>query len=227
VDITSLLERAQGMLEGCGTDAATADNPGVRLGAALGGLARAGRDKVTLVFSEKIRALGSWIEQLLAESLGKDGTGLIPVADEPLGAPSVYGDDRIFVSIVLEGDTTHDAALAKLSDAGHPVLRLALKDPMDLGAEFFRWELATATAGAVLGVNPFDEPDVARGKEQTSTLLTEWRRSRRLPEWPSDVEEDGLVLMTKSNKKPTSVSKGLAPLFGRRCPETTWSSRPT
>ena len=218
VDIKILLERAHGMVETCGNEVGVRGNPAVQLGAVLAGLARAGRDKVTLVLSEKIRALGSWIEQLLAESLGKDGTGLVPVADEPLGAPDVYGDDRIFVSIVLEGDTTHDAALAKLSDAGHPVLRLTLKDPMDLGAEFFRWELATATAGAVLGVNPFDEPDVARGKEQTSTLLTEWRRSRRLPEWPSDVEEDGLVLMTKSNKKPTSVSKGLAAHLAQAVP---------
>ena len=218
VDIKILLERAHGMVETCGNEVGVRGNPAVQLGAVLAGLARAGRDKVTLVLSEKIRALGSWIEQLLAESLGKDGTGLVPVADEPLGAPSVYGDDRIFVSIVLEGDTTHDAALAKLSDAGHPVLRLVLKDPMDLGAEFFRWELATATAGAVLGVNPFDEPDVAHGKEQTSTLLTEWRRSRRLPEWPSDVEEDGLVLMTKSNKKPTSVSKGLAAHLAQAVP---------
>jgi RpiB/LacA/LacB family sugar-phosphate isomerase len=218
VDIKILLERAHGMVETCGNEVGVRGNPAVQLGAVLAGLARAGRDKVTLVLSEKIRALGGWIEQLLAESLGKDGTGLVPVADEPLGAPNVYGDDRIFVSIVLEGDMTHDAALAKLSDAGHPVLRLTLKDPMDLGAEFFRWELATATAGAVLGVNPFDEPDVARGKEQTSTLLTEWRRSRRLPEWPSDVEEDGLVLMTKSNKKPTSVSKGLAAHLAQAVP---------
>jgi RpiB/LacA/LacB family sugar-phosphate isomerase len=218
VDIKILLERAHGMVETCGNEVGVRGNPAVQLGAVLAGLARAGRDKVTLVLSEKIRALGSWIEQLLAESLGKDGTGLVPVADEPLGAPSVYGDDRIFVSIVLEGDTTHDAALAKLSDAGHPVLRLVLKDAMDLGAEFFRWELATATAGAVLGVNPFDEPDVARGKEQTSTLLTEWRRSRRLPEWPSDIEEDGLVLMTKSNKKPTSVSRGVAAHLAQAVP---------
>jgi RpiB/LacA/LacB family sugar-phosphate isomerase len=218
VDIKILLERAHGMVETCGNEVGVRGNPAVQLGAVLAGLARAGRDKVTLVLSEKIHALGSWIEQLLAESLGKDGTGLVPVADEPLGAPSVYGDDRIFVAIVLEGDTTHDAALAKLSDAGHPVLRLQLRDAMDLGAEFFRWELATATAGAVLGVNPFDEPDVARGKEQTSTLLTEWRRSRRLPEWPSDVEEDGLVLMTKSNKKPTSVSKGLAAHLAQAVP---------
>jgi RpiB/LacA/LacB family sugar-phosphate isomerase len=218
VDIKILLERAHGMVETCGNEVGVRGNPAVQLGAVLAGLARAGRDKVTLVLSEKIRALGGWIEQLLAESLGKDGTGLVPVADEPLGAPSVYGDDRIFVSIVLQGDTTHDAALAKLSDAGHPVLRLQLRDPMDLGAEFFRWELAAATAGAVLGVNPFDEPDVARGKEQTSTLLAEWRRSRRLPEWPSDIEEDGLVLMTKSNKKPTSVSRGLAAHLAQAVP---------
>ena len=210
VDVKVLLERAHGMVETCGNEVGVRGNPAVQLGAVLAGLARAGRDKVTLVLSEKIRALGVWIEQLLAESLGKDGTGLVPVVDEALGAPSVYGDDRVFVGIVLEGDVTHDAALAKLADAGHPVLRLQLRDPMDIGAEFFRWELAAATAGAVLGVNPFDEPDVARGKEQTATLLTEWRRSRRLPEWPADVEEDGMVLMTKSNKKPTSVSKGFA-----------------
>jgi glucose-6-phosphate isomerase len=210
VDIKALLERAHGMVETCGNEVGVRGNPAVQLGAVLAGLARAGRDKVTLVLSEKIRALGVWIEQLLAESLGKDGTGLVPVVDEPLGGPGVYGDDRVFVAVVLEDDATHDAALAKLSDAGHPVLRLSLRDPMDLGAEFFRWELAAATAGAVLGVNPFDEPDVARVKEQTTTLLTEWRRSRRLPEWPADVEEDGMVLMTKSNKKATSVGKGLA-----------------
>jgi RpiB/LacA/LacB family sugar-phosphate isomerase len=210
VDIKLLLERANGMVETCGNEVGLRGNPAVQLGAVLAGLARAGRDKVTLVLSEKIRSLGGWIEQLLAESLGKDGTGLVPVVDEPLGAPNVYGDDRVFVALVLEGDGSHDAALAKLSDAGHPVLRLVLRDPMDLGAEFFRWELATATAGAVLGVNPFDEPDVARTKENAATLLTEWRRSRRLPEWPSDVEEDGIVLMTKSNKKPGSVSRGLA-----------------
>jgi RpiB/LacA/LacB family sugar-phosphate isomerase len=210
VDIKILLERANGMVETCGNEVGVRGNPAVQLGAVLAGLARAGRDKATLVFSEKIRSLGPWIEQLLAESLGKDGTGIVPVVDEPLGAPTVYGDDRVFVALVLEGDDSHDAGLAKLADAGHPVLRLGLRDPMDLGAEFFRWELAAATAGAVLGVNPFDEPDVARAKENSATLLAEWRRSHRLPEWPSDVEEDGIVLMTKSNKKPSSVSRGLA-----------------
>ena len=210
VDIKVLLERANTMVETCGNEVGVRGNPAVQLGAVLAGLARAGRDKVTLVLSEKIRGLGRWIEQLLAESLGKDGTGLVPVVDEPLGPPTVYGDDRVFVALVLEGDDTHDAALAKLADAGHPVVRLQLRDPMDIGAEFFRWVLATATAGAVLGVNPFDEPDVARAKESAGALLTEWRRSHRLPEWPADVEEDGIVLMTKSNKKPGSVSRGLA-----------------
>lgn len=210
VDVKALLERANAMVEICGNEVGVRGNPAVQLGAVLAGLARAGRDKATLVLSEKIRGLGPWIEQLLAESLGKDGTGIIPVVDEPLGAPAVYGDDRVFVALVLETDGSHDAALTKLADAGHPVLRLVLKDPMDLGAEFFRWELAAATAGAVLGVNPFDEPDVARAKENAANLLTEWRRSRRLPEWPSDVEEDGIVLMTKSSKKPSSVSRGLA-----------------
>ncbi len=210
VDIKILLERANGMVETCGNEVGVRGNPAVQLGAVLAGLARAGRDKATLVFSEKIRSLGPWIEQLLAESLGKDGTGIVPVVDEPLGAPTVYGDDRVFVALVLEGDDSHDPGLAKLADAGHPVLRLVLRDAMDVGAEFFRWELAAATAGAVLGVNPFDEPDVARAKENTATLLSEWKRSRRLPEWPSDVEEDGIVLMTKSNKKPSSVSRGLA-----------------
>lgn len=210
VDIKVLLERANTMVETCGNEVGVRGNPAVQLGAVLAGLARAGRDKVTLVLSEKIRGLGRWIEQLLAESLGKDGTGLVPVVDEPLGPPTVYGDDRVFVALVLEGDDAHDSALAKLADAGHPVLRLVLRDPMDLGAEFFRWALATATAGAVLGVNPFDEPDVARAKENAAALLTEWRRSHRLPEWPADVEEDGIVLMTKSNKKPGSVSRGLA-----------------
>ena len=210
VDIKVLLERANTMVETCGNEVGVRGNPAVQLGAVLAGLARAGRDKVTLVLSEKIRGLGRWVEQLLAESLGKDGTGLVPVVDEPLGPPTVYGDDRVFVALVLEGDDAHDGALAKLADAGHPVLRLVLRDPMDLGAEFFRWALATATAGAVLGVNPFDEPDVARAKENAAALLTEWRRSHRLPEWPADVEEDGIVLMTKSNKKPGSVSRGLA-----------------
>jgi RpiB/LacA/LacB family sugar-phosphate isomerase len=209
IDVKGVVERAEAMLEACGREAAGPDNPGVRLGAALAAFARAGRDKVTLVFSDKIKPLGGWIEQLLAESLGKDGKGVIPVDGEPLGDPSVYGDDRLFVAVVVKGDTAHDAALAKLAAEGHPVIRLELRDLLDLGAEFFRWEVATAAAGAVLEVNPFDEPNVASAKEKTSELLALWRKTQRLPEWKPVAEADGLVLMTGGGDTVESLAAGL------------------
>jgi len=208
VDVRSVVERAQSMVESCGRETAASDNPGVRLGAALAAFARAGRDKVTLVFSEKIGPLGAWIEQLLAESLGKNGRGVIPVDREPLGAPAVYGDDRLFVAVVVKGDTSHDAALGQLAAEGHPVIRLELGDHLDLGAEFFRWEVATAAAGAAFEVNPFDEPNVASAKEKTSELLALWRKARRLPEWTSAAETDGLVFMT-GGEAPESFAAGL------------------
>ncbi len=209
VDLKSLLERAQSMVEACAHDVAIGDNPGVRLGAALAGLARVGRDKVTLVFSDKLRTLGGWIEQLLAESLGKNGHGLVPVDAEPLGAPSVDGDDRLFVAMLLKGDQTHDAALAKLGEAGHPVIRFTLADPLDVGGEFFRWELATAAAGALLGVNPFDEPNVLSAKEKTAALLLGWKKTRRLLKWGAATEEDGITLITPE-ASPGSVAEGIA-----------------
>jgi hypothetical protein len=218
VDIKALLERARAMVEQCGNTVAAHESPAVRLGAALAALARAGRDKITFVLSQKIRALGPWLEQLIAESLGKDGKGLVPVVDETLGSPVVYGDDRLFVALLLAGDRSQDAALDALTDAGHPVIRLELRDVLDVGAEMFRWELATATAGAILGVNPFDEPDVVRAKENTGRLLEVQRKTRRLPEWPADVEEDGIALITGmsegpggrgSGAKPASVAEGL------------------
>ncbi|HEV8437592.1 MAG TPA: RpiB/LacA/LacB family sugar-phosphate isomerase [Methylomirabilota bacterium] len=209
VDVKALLERARVMVDQSGNTVSVPESPAVRLGAALAALATAGRDKVTLILSPKIRALGPWLEQLIAESLGKEGKGLVPVVDEPVGTPVVYGGDRLFVAVTLEEDGSQDAALDALADAGHPIVRLTLKDPLDIGAEFFRWELATATAGAILGVNPFDEPDVGRAKENTATLLAEWAKTRRLPEWPADAEEDGIVLMAKSSTKPASVAQAL------------------
>ena len=209
IDIKLLLDRSHAMVEACGNAVGARDNAAVRLGAALAGLAKAGRDKVTLVLSRKLRGLGPWIEQLLAESLGKDGKGLVPVDDEPLGPPAVYGEDRVFVGITLEGDLSHDAGLNALEDAGHPVIRIALRDSLEVGAEFFRWELATAAAGAAMGVNPFDEPDVTRAKENTASLLGTWKRNKKLPEWPADVEENGLVLMTNSGKKSAGLSQAL------------------
>jgi len=209
VDLRALLERARTMVERCGNTVSAHESSAVRLGAALAGFARAGRDKVTFILSQEIRALGPWLEQLLAESLGKDGKGLVPVLDEPPGNPVVYGPDRLFVALTLEGDRSHDAALDGLEAAGHPVIRLEPKDALDVAGEFFRWELATATAGAILGVNPFDEPDVARAKENTARLLAQWKKTRRLPQWPAVAEEDGIVLMTKASPKPASVAEGI------------------
>jgi RpiB/LacA/LacB family sugar-phosphate isomerase len=209
VDVNGVVERAAAMLESCGRESSPADNPGLRLGAALAGFAGAGRNKVTLILSEKLRALGAWIEQLLAESLGKGGKGLVPVDGEPLGAPTVYGEDRLFVSVLMKGDTTHDAALGTLAAEGHPVIRLELGDLVDLGAEFFRWEIAAAAAGAALEVNPFDEPDVAAAKEKTNDLLGLWRKTHRLPEWKPVAEADGLALMTGSEDRPETLGEGL------------------
>jgi len=215
IDIKALLDHSHAMVEACGNAVGARDNAAVRLGAALAGLGKAGRDKVTLVLSRKLRGLGPWIEQLLAESLGKDGKGLVPVDDEPLGPPAVYGEDRVFVGITLEGDLSHDAPLNALEDAGHPVIRITLREPLEVGAEFFRWELATAAAGAAMGVNPFDEPDVTRAKENTASLLGAWKKSKKLPEWPADAEENGLVLMTNSGKKPAGLLEGLQAFLGQ------------
>jgi hypothetical protein len=218
IDIKALLDRAHAMVEACGNAVSARDNAAVRLGGALAGLAKVGRDKVTLVLSRQLRALGPWIEELLAESLGKDGKGLVPVDDEPLGSPAVYGDDRVFVAITLDGDDSSELHLNALEDAGHPVIRIPLKDHLEVGAEFFRWELATAAAGVALGVNPFDEPDVVRGRETTATLLSSWKKSRRLPEWPVDVAEGGLALLTNSGTKSASVSQGLQAFLGQARP---------
>src|SRR6266567_2711942 len=140
IDIRALLDRSHAMVEACGNAVGARDNAAVRLGAALAGLAKAGRDKVTLVLSRKLRGLGPWIEQLLAESLGKDGKGLVPVDDESLGPPGVYGEDRVFVAVTLDGDAAYDSELNALEDAGHPVIRIGLREPLEVGAEFFRWE---------------------------------------------------------------------------------------
>jgi transaldolase / glucose-6-phosphate isomerase len=220
IDISMLIDRAHAMVETCGNALGARDNAAVRLGAALAGLAKSGRDKVTLVLSRKLRSLGPWIEQLLAESLGKDGKGLVPVDDEPLGSPIVYGSDRVFVAITLEGDSTHEVYLTALEEAGHPVIRIPVKDPLEIGAEFFRWELATAAAGVALGVNPFDEPDVTRAKENTTALLAAWKKSKKLPEWPADAEENGLLLMTNSNsgKKVAGFGPGLSAHFAQAQP---------
>ena len=172
IDVRALLASASRMASACRDDSAA--NPGLALGAYMGGHARSGRDKLTLLVPPSLAPLGVWIEQLVAESTGKLGRGVLPVVDEPVGAPAEYGTDRIFVAL-LTGDGDVRVAAKRLEDAGHPVMRIET-GAADLGAEFFRWEFATAVAGAVLGVNPFDEPNVKEAKARTQAQL-EGRRA--------------------------------------------------
>ena len=181
VDVDGLLDRARGMVAACAAGVAASAHPAVRLGTALGTLAtRHGRDKVTVLASSSISTFGLWLEQIIAESLGKEGRGVIPVAGEPPGDPGAYGSDRVFVHLRVGDDAMLDARGDALARAGHPVIRIGLRDPLDLGAEFFRWEFATATVGAFLAVDPFDQPNVQESKDNTNRLLAEYEKSGSL-----------------------------------------------
>ena len=183
IDIMSLLDRADSMREGCVSGVPTQENPGAWLGATIGALARQGRDKLTLVTSPSIGSFGLWLEQLIAESLGKEGKGIIPVDGEPLVDSANYGDDRLFVCLRLKGDDNSaiDTTMERIKDSGQPVMDLELQDRYDLGAEFFRWEFATAVAGTMLAINPFDQPNVQAAKDVTKRVLEEYENSGHLP----------------------------------------------
>jgi transaldolase/glucose-6-phosphate isomerase len=198
VDLTKFLDKTEEMVHACTSCVATDHNPGVILGTILGTLANDGRDKVTIVTSPAIADLGAWLEQLLAESTGKDGKGLIPVDREPLGNPSVYGKDRVFVyeRYTPEPDAEQDAAVNLLAMAGHPVVQIAMDDKYDLGQEFFRWEIATATAGSILGINPFNQPDVEASKIVTKKLTSEYEKNGSLPAEKPIFEASGIKLFT-------------------------------
>jgi transaldolase / glucose-6-phosphate isomerase len=208
VDIEKLLDHAERIVHACASVVPASDNPGARLGAILGESARAGRDKLTLVIDPRVSALGLWIEQLVAESTGKEGQGILPVVGEPLGPPAVYGDDRLFVSVALESlDGEAEAALRELEAAGHPVVYRTLTDLHDLGEEFFLWEIATAVAGWRLGINPFDQPNVQESKDATKELLERFARERRLEEQPVLVSNGMLTVHTDERARaelPTS-----------------------
>jgi glucose-6-phosphate isomerase/transketolase N-terminal domain/subunit len=197
LDIRRLLETTQMMELACGPDVPPAENPGVQLGVAMGVAAtRFGRDKVTIIGSPGIAALGPWLEQLLAEGTGKHGRGLIPLAGEPLTLPEYYGNDRFFVYLELEGQDTlpTQEALAALERAGHPIVRIIVKDVLHLGQEFFRWEIATAVAGAIIGIDPFDQPDVEASKKKTSALARKYEKSHGLPKEKPLLQGNGLAL---------------------------------
>lgn len=184
IDIVKLLDRADRMGEGSASCVPAHENPGAWLGSVMAVLAKQGRDKLTLVTSPSVASFGLWAEQLIAESTGKEGTGIVPIAGEPIVAPGQYGDDRLFIYLRLEGDdnNTPDTAIQSLEASGHPVVRLDLSDKYDLGAEFFRWELGTAVAGGALGINPFDQPNVQAAKDMTESVLAQFARSGKLPE---------------------------------------------
>lgn len=198
LDVGKFLDRAEQMVEACAPAVAVENNPGVMLGIILGHAAKSGRDKVTLVTSPAISDLGAWLEQLLAESTGKQGHGMIPVDREELHAPEVYGQDRVFAYLRFgpAPDPEQDAKIAAIEKAGQPVIRIAVEDTYDLGGEFFRWEIATAVAGSILGINPFNQPDVEASKVETRKLTSEYEKSGTLPSENPVFEENGIRLFT-------------------------------
>jgi transaldolase / glucose-6-phosphate isomerase len=208
LDIMRLLDRAAGMAEQCRKADDVRYNPGAYLGAAMGSLAKAGRDKVTVLSSPALSTFGLWAEQLLAESTGKEGTGLIPIAQEPLLKPSDYGTDRFFVYLKLKGDKDQalDRAVQALVKAKYPVLQFDLRDRYDLGAEFFRWEFATAIAGHLLAIQPFDQPNVQESKDNTNRVLESFHSTGRLPEQTSHPAKDAAQAISSHLKPGTYVS---------------------
>jgi transaldolase/glucose-6-phosphate isomerase len=203
MDIAKLLDRAIGMQHSAAGCVSGNKNPALCLGATLGALQKAGRDKVTFVVSPPIATFGLWLEQLIAESTGKESTGLVPVCDEPVGPPANYGQDRAFVYLRLthEADPAQDAAIDALAKSGAPVVRIELSDQIDLGDEFMRWEIATATAGAVLGIDPFDQPNVQESKDNTGRILKQFAQSGRLRDDPPAAEQGRMALHCPANLK--------------------------
>ena len=208
LDTGKFLARTKEMVDACQASAPVEQNPGVMLGLILGTAATLGRDKITLITSPGISDLGAWLEQLIAESTGKVGKGIIPVDRETLGSPDVYGNDRIFAYVRLESapDAAQDAKVAALEKAGQPVVRIAMTDAYSLGQEFYRWEIATAVAGSVIGINAFNQPDVEASKIETRKLTSEYEKNGSLPAEKPLLEEAGIKLFT-DEKNATALAQ--------------------
>jgi len=210
IDLQRLLNRAQNIAhESTNPDRET--NQSATLGCVMAELARAGKDKLTLVASEQIQSFGAWAEQLIAESTGKAGTGILPVDLEPLDTPASYGNDRFFVALTLQGDNAHAAKLTALREAGFPVVEIALTDLYDLGTELFRWQFATAIAGHRMGIQPFDQPDVESAKVQARKMVSAYHESGALPALSPTDEENGIEIFADSDA--TSVEEALQQLL--------------
>jgi glucose-6-phosphate isomerase len=217
LDTKTFLDRAAQMVRACAPGTPVEENPGVALGIILGAAARIGRDKVTIITSPGISDLGAWLEQLLAESTGKNGKGVLPVDREHLAGPDVYGKDRLFAYIRLEngGDAAQDAKVAALRESGQPVVQITMPDVYDLGAEFFRWEIATAVAGAIIGINAFNQPDVEASKVATRALTAEYEKTGRLPAEKPILEDSGIKLFSdERNAAELAGSAGEKSLVG-------------
>jgi transaldolase/glucose-6-phosphate isomerase len=214
VDIPRLLKITKEMVKACGADVAADANPGVVLGAILGTAAVHGRDKVTIIASPGIHDLGAWLEQLIAESSGKNGKGIIPVDREKLGAPAVYGHNRVIAYLRLDTkpNKAQDAGVAALEKAGHPVVRISVGNIYNLGQEFFRWEIATAVAGSIIGINAFNQPDVEASKIETRKLTSEYEEKGKLPPETPFFEGNGIKLY--ADEKNTGALKSGSSLTG-------------
>lgn len=218
VDVARLLERASTMAVNCSryNCPSQGNNLGGIIGAILGELANAGRDKVTFITSPAIASFGDWVEQLIAESTGKHGKGILPVVGEPVGGPAVYHNDRVFFYLRLKGDDSHDTAVAVLAEAGHPTITLHLADLYDLGGQFFLWEMATAVSGFFLGIQPFDQPNVESAKVQARKMIAAYQETGKLPELPVALSGDGMTVYGDAVNASTPMDAFRAFIDGAR-----------
>jgi transaldolase/glucose-6-phosphate isomerase len=212
LDTKGFLERTAEMARSCAASAPPVENPGVMLGAVLGVAATHGRDKATIIASPGIAGLGAWLEQLLAESTGKHGHGIVPVDSEKLGIPGVYSNDRVFayVKLASDDDAEQEKAVSALEAAGQPVVRIVVSDKAQLGQEFFRWEMATAVAGAIIGIDPFDQPDVEDQKVKTRELTAAYEKTGSLPAETPFFSEGGISLYADATNAAALQGKSLA-----------------
>ncbi len=210
LDLRKFLDSTEDMVKSCSGTTPADKNPGAILGAILGTAAVNGRDKITIIASPGISDLGAWLEQLIAESTGKQGHGIIPVDREALGPTTVYGEDRIFAYLRLETgpDATQDAKVAALETAGQPVIRISVADIYDIGQEFFRWEIATAVAGSIIGINAFNQPDVEASKNVTRDLTSEYEKKGSLPAETPILEDNGIKLFADAKNADALAKAG-------------------
>jgi transaldolase/glucose-6-phosphate isomerase len=217
LDVERLLQTGRTMSESCGARVAIKDNPAAFLGAIMAECALAGRDKLTIVADQTLSTLGLWIEQLIAESTGKEGKGIVPIVGEPLGPVTAYGDDRLFVSIAVgTTDAATQSKLKALEIAGHPVCHRLLADVYDLGGEFFLWEMATAFAGWRLGIDPFDQPNVQESKDATKALLERFAKEGKLQEQPALVSDGTLTIYAEEEYGAGPVSTSVVDVLRQR-----------